>query len=208
MKTRHCVLFVLALAAGCAGKYDYVRPTSDGRADNVKIVDRPRDAVWSATVPALGAQYFVINSLDKSSGLINLSFSGDPEANVDCGRITTYVKNLRGERTYEFPGARAAQVYEYMAPDGGALYSINRRMGLEGRVNLILEELGPNQTRATVTVRYVVSKNIDSVNTEGRRNHLQEAISFNTGASAAFPTGKTECVGLGKIERDVLGLVQ
>ena len=83
---------------GCAGKLDYVRPiVQPGASSNSKVIDKPRDAVWNASVPALGRQFFVINNLDKSSGLINVSYSGDPEKYVDCGQVSSYVKNLQGE---------------------------------------------------------------------------------------------------------------
>ena len=108
-------LVALLFLAGCAGKLDYVRPsTAPGSANNTKIIDKPREAVWNSSVPELGKQFFVINNLDKSSGLINVSYNGDPEKYIDCGRVTSYVKNARGERTYDFPASKANQQYEVM----------------------------------------------------------------------------------------------
>ena len=70
------LLVAVSLVAGCAGKLDYVRPTTPAAAStNYKIIDKPREAVWNASVPELGKQFFVINNLDKSSGLINISYS-------------------------------------------------------------------------------------------------------------------------------------
>ena len=108
---RHLVIAALSLCvAACAGKVDYIRPTASvSPSFNVKTVERSRDAVWNASVPELGKQFFVINNLDKSSGLMNISYTGDPERYIDCGRITSYVKNARGERTYDFAGAKAQQ---------------------------------------------------------------------------------------------------
>ena len=80
---------ILLSVAACAGKIDYVRPTSQlAPAANVKTIDRPREAVWNTSVPELSKQFFVINNLDKSSGLMNISYTGDPERYIDCGRIT------------------------------------------------------------------------------------------------------------------------
>ncbi|UUZ73433.1 hypothetical protein LP415_09480 [Polaromonas sp. P1(28)-8] len=99
-------LLGITFLAGCAGKVDYIRPTTKATpGSNVKILNRPREAVWTAAVPELGKRFFVINNLDKASGLINISYSGDPEKYIDCGRITSFVKNAKGERTYEFPGS-------------------------------------------------------------------------------------------------------
>jgi len=151
-------LFVLGLAVfivGCAGKVDYIPPSTIPRADNSKIINKPREVVWNVAVPALGKQFFVINNLDKSSGLMNLSYSGDPENYIDCGRVISYVKNVRGERTYDFPGAKAEQTYEVMRqPD---LFVVRRKMSLEGRINLVFEDAGPDQTKVSVNTRYVVT---------------------------------------------------
>jgi hypothetical protein len=114
---------VVAVLAGCAGKVDYIRPTMHTTpGQNTKLIQKPRDAVWAASVPALSKQFFVINNLDKSSGLINISYSGDPEKYIDCGRITSFVKNAQGERTYDFAGAKAQQNYEIMNPGVGLFF--------------------------------------------------------------------------------------
>ena len=138
-------LLAIVFLSACAGKVDYVRPSAKADASaNVKVIDKPREAIWNASVPALSKQFFVINNLDKSSGLINVSYNGDPEKYIDCGRITSFVKNARGERTYDFAGASAQQAYEVMNPQG--LFAINRTMTLDGRVNLVFEELTPTRS--------------------------------------------------------------
>lgn len=199
--------------AACAGKVDYIRPTAPvAPTSNVKLVERPRDAVWNASVPELGKQFFVINNLDKSSGLINISYTGDPERYIDCGRITSYVKNAQGERTYDFAGAKAQQSYEIMNPSVG-LFLIDRRMNLEGRVNLIFEEAGPNTTRVTANTRYVATRTQIIRNVA---NNLPQTythtISFNAGSSAFFPANAQgqlpECVSTGALEREILSAIK
>jgi len=112
MRQSAVVLLMLSLAA-CSGKVEYVRPSSYASApSNFKTIQRSRDSVWNASVPEIGKQFFVINNLDKSSGLMNISYTGDPERFVDCGRIKSFVSNARGERTYNFPASKAQQTYE------------------------------------------------------------------------------------------------
>ena len=201
----------VATLMGCAGETSYVRPVASATAANIKSVDRPREAVWNSSVPELGKQFFVINNLDKSSGLINISYTGDPEKYVDCGQITSYVKNARGERTYEFPGARAQQNYEIM--ESGNLFEVQRRMSLEGRVNLIFEEVGPAQTRVTANTRYVLTKlaTVRNIASEYPQN-FTETIAFNSSGSASFaPNAKgdaTQCVSTGQMESDVLSAIR
>ena len=200
------------LLAGCAGKVTYVRPSvTPLQGQNSKIIDKPREAVWNATVPELGKQFFVINNLDKSSGLINVSYSGDPEKYIDCGRINSYVKNARGERTYDFAGAKAQQNYEIMDPSG--LLFIDRRMALEGRVNLVFEEVTPNQTRVTANTRYIVNRQRTVRNAVNNfPQTLNDSLTLNYGGTAAFPSDQngntSECSAPGYLEREVLGAVR
>lgn len=205
-------VLLTAVLAACAGKIDYIRPSTQVTPGaNVKVVERPRDVVWNATVPELGKQYFVINNLDKSSGLINVSYSGDPERYIDCGRITSYVKNARGERTYDFAASKAQQTYEIMNP-GVGLFFLDRRMSLEGRVNLIFEEVGPNTTRVTANTRYIVTRSQEMRNVQGASRNFSDSISFNSGSGASFPANadgqSAECVPTGALEREVLSAVR
>lgn len=203
------VLVAGAIAlGGCAGKVDYVKPTAKPSAGaNSKTINRSRDAVWNSSVPELGKQFFVINNLDKASGLMNISYSGSPEKYIDCGVITSYVKNVRGERTYTFPGASPQQNYEVMTKE--ALLVVDRRMALEGRVNLIFEEIGANQTKVTANTRYVITKTAAVHNVQGHLlNRQTDTISFNSGGTAAFPGQSSECTSTGTLEADILSAVR
>jgi len=218
-------LAIAALAAGCAGKYDYVRPTIvPSSPENVKVIGKPRDAVLSTSLPKLSRRFRVIDTLDQSSGVINVNYNGNPEKYIDCGRITSYVMDVRGERTYDFPASRAWQSYEAMLPSTGLL-KINRRMSLEGRVNLVFEDLGPNRTRVTVNTRYVVQLQINGRNANSTSpptlldttasnpvGSSSFTISFNSGGSSSFPPlsdGRAvECVATGALEQEILSFIR
>lgn len=207
------IAIVASVLAGCAGKVDYIRPSTQmTHGQNIKLIQKPRDAVWAASVPALSRQFFIINNLDKSSGLINLSYSGDPEKYIDCGRITSFVKNAQGERTYDFAGAKAQQNYEIMDPSVG-LFFLDRRMSLEGRVNLVFEEVDANTTRVTANTRYVVTRTqVVRQAGGGFPQNSNDTISFNSGARAPFPANQrgefAECAARGVLEQEVLSAVQ
>ena len=211
--------FIVAAVVGlcltaCAGKVDYLRPTSQAAPSaNAKVVGKPLAAVWTASVPQLGKHFFVINNIDKSSGLINVSYNGDPEQFIDCGRIKSYVKNVKGQRTYDFAGAKGYQSYEVMDPAVGWLF-IERKMSLEGRVNLVFEEVSPHQTRITANTRYVVQRVYTDRNAAGSNipQSRTDSISFNSGGRASFPPAPdgraVECVAKGALEREILAAVR
>lgn len=210
MKTLIIALAAMLLTA-CAGKIDYIRPTATvAPGSNTKVIDKPREVVWSTAVPELGKRFFVINNLDKSSGLINISYTGDPEKYVDCGRIISFVKNARGERTYNFAGSSAQQSYEIL--ESGGLFFIDRRMSLEGRVNLIFEEVSANQTRITANTRYVVQR-VRAIRAAANNasQTLTDSISFNSGSSANFAGQESQaaqCAATGNLEQEILNALR
>ena len=207
------MVVLTAFLAGCAGKVDYIRPDQVKAAENTKVVERNRDAVWAAAIPELSKQFYVINNLDKPSGLINISYSGSPEKYMDCGRVSSYVKNARGERTYNFAAASPMQSYETMT--NGNLFFYERTMALDGRINLIFEEIGPNQTRITANTKYVVTKAIVARNAANNiPQSISDTISFNTKGRATFPSrgnttvAATECVSTGYLEQEILSAIK
>jgi hypothetical protein len=204
------VLLPVLLLAGCAAKqdYNYVRPTTPTAPSNWKVIEKLRDTVWNGTVPALGRQSFVINNMGKASGLINLTYTGDPKRYIDCGQVSAYATNAGEERTYEFPGAAPSKTYELRLPQG--LFRVDRKMALEARMNLVFEELTPTSTRVTATTRYMVTRTMHVTDANNKSNTYTDTISFSSGAGASFPAHKdgraTECVPTGLFETEVLSL--
>ena len=132
-------IVVLGLLAACSGKEEYVPPVTSSIPANSRVIDLPKDQVWASLIPKMSATFFVINTIDKASGLISVSYSGDPMTYIDCGSVHVTVTNARGERHYDFPAASAENRYEEMP--SGVLLFVDRRMALEGRVNVIVEEV-------------------------------------------------------------------
>ena len=106
----------------------------------------------------------------------------------------------------------AMVVYEVINNYG--LFFIERKMDLEGRVNLIFEEVSPTSTRITANTKYVVSLSIIARSAANNIPHSDGAsISFNSGVahhSRPPPDGSraTECVLTGRLERDILSSIR
>lgn len=221
MEMKHLLFIFLFLVflSGCAGQFTYTPPGSPAPGSNSIILNESKDVIWTKMIPKLGERFFTINNLDKSSGLVNITYKGDPEAYVDCGRTESRVKNVRGERTYDFPVSRANQEFEAFI--GSELFVVTRKMVLEGRMNLIFEEMGENKTKISAKAQYVltntqtnrqISALIDT-NEKGTMDadieEVTEAINFNSNGSASFRTiPNAKCQPTGKFEKDVLSLVQ
>jgi hypothetical protein len=210
MEQRVGVAVLALFLGGClTGNFQYTAPQSVPVASNARVVNQSVDDVWKTLIPALGSRFFVINNLDKSSGLVNVSYSGNPEQYIDCGHIDAWVDNVRGKRSYNFAAASPMQTYEVKS--GTGLYVIERRMNLDGRINIILEALDVDRTRVTANTRYVVTRQM-----QGRRIDLaipystSDTINFGSGQAADFPdrgSGAVRCEATGRLETAILDLL-
>jgi hypothetical protein len=195
------ILLGFVLLAGCAGRFEYVRPAHLDAPENSLTVEQSKAEVWAQIIQALDDRFFTIDCLDKDSGTIVLTYVGDPERYIDCGSITSYVKNLGGERTYSFPAAAGATEYELMQWDG--LLFITRQMILEGRLNVTIAETDATRTRVSVHARYAVTRTLTVRDTQGGSRITSNTILFNSGQEGAFP-GTGTCRPTGLLEKEVL----
>lgn len=211
MKIVYASFLSLSLITGCAGKLDYTPPSTQYKYNNEIILQSSFDESWKKSIPILGKNFFVINNIDKDSGIINISYSGSPEKYIDCGVIKSYVKNARGEREYIVQGNMETSHYEVM--NEGLLYSIQREMSLEGRINLIFEEIDSANTKVTANTKYIVERSL-TVSQAGQNFSRQnkDTISFNSGQSGSFPAANdgraASCSATGTLEEELLNLLQ
>ncbi len=192
------ILFLLGVVGCASGQVDYTAPVVPVPPPNSAVLDVSLDTAWGQIIPRLGKSFFVINTLDRPN-LINISYSGDPEAYVDCGMLRSTVQEAGKEpQHYEFPAAQAHSVYEVVVDKH--VYGVTRTMDLEGRINIVLEAAGRGRTILTVNTRYVLSK----THRFSDGSSLNESLSFNTGGNDRFPEGQTRCYANGALEAEVL----
>lgn len=202
------LMFSSLLISACAsGSFNYQKPIENTEKKRTVVVNASKDELWKKLIPALGSTFFVINNLDKASGLINVSYSGDPTKYVDCGVITSEVKNLRGRRVYRFAGATPYQRYEIL--QRGYLYGFERTMKLMGRANILVVPVDSGRTSVAVNVKYVVTKRNIARNAYGHIiiNHIQ-TIDFQSGSCDSFPGQPTVCCPKYTFEERIMELVR
>jgi hypothetical protein len=191
---------------GCVGgRYVYTPPMTQAKISNSVTVDEPKEQIWKRAIVALSSSFYVINNLDKESGLINLSYSGNPEKCIDCGEIDSYVKNLAGERRYKFPASTEYKEYELM--QGTTLYGFKRKMDLEGRINIVIQEISETQSLVSVNIKYIVTKNNLIYDMQGRSENSSETITFNTNGHETFNQSKTVCYATTYLEKEIFEIL-
>lgn len=194
-------LLGLVLFAGCAGRFDYVRPASVETPPHVLIVTKSREEVWRQVSRSLVKDRFLLDGIDREAGVVTLTYAGDPEPYVDCGYITSYVTNVRGERTYRFAAATASTEYEIMT--GTEILSIVRRLTLDARIAVTMTAVDTTATRISATTRYTLVRTMLVHDAKRRSRTISDFISFDTGQEATFP-GAVACRASGMLETDVL----
>jgi hypothetical protein len=141
-----------------------------------------------------------------------LSYSGDPEKYVDCGHVAINIKEGIGTTTYQFPASRRS--VQFQLARGFSTSVVNRQMSLEGRINILFEELDKNETGVKVVVRYMVTRTGTQTVTDHLNNRTSTlplpplSFSFNTGGSDSAK-GETNltCRATGEMERALIALL-
>lgn len=208
---KNFILLICLFLGGCvSGSFEYTPPNQLSKINNSKIIINNKDVVWKNTISNLGASFFVINNIDKSSGFINLSFSGNPEKYIDCGHVKSIVDNLSGKRVYDFSASSENKKYESYI--NGQLYAFDRGVSLEGRINIIIQEISNNETLATVNTKYIVNRDFNIFDVTGKKiESSRQSISFNTNNSDTFKSEDnkgTTCISSGLLEREILNLIE
>ncbi|SAK99908.1 hypothetical protein AWB78_05851 [Caballeronia calidae] len=204
-------LSIVMAVSGCASStFSYTLPSGQRTITTTKTIDKPREAVWASAVPSLGKDFFVINNIDKASGLINVSYSGDPHQFIDCGRVAASFTNARGTQNYNFDGSIKDALYTQFASPN--MINIIRQMNLDGRINIIFESPTPDTTTVTVNARYVVERRIQARAPNGAADARRDEIAFSSNGRGDFPplgnAVPTACLPTGKLEQDVLNLIK
>jgi len=200
------VAFLLLGLSACAGKLEYTPPIGNGNVVTQISVDKSKTELWDSVIASLSKDFFVINNIEKDSGFINVSYSGAPSSFIDCGEISSYVKNAAGERTYRFGGEKENQIYELMT-DG--LYFIDRNMKLEGRINLVVREDSASASTLTANVLYTVTRTVRIRSAAGGQGAFSDSVTFNSKGVGMFPSPSSgreglRCVPTGALERRLL----
>lgn len=148
-----CSMIILT---GCAtSSMDYA-PPPDYSVKNQKIINEPFDSTWKKFLQSISGTFFVINNIEKDSGIINVSFSAaKPSDYVDCGVVTRTYWGTEGSPKYVFNYADS-QTYLFTSPEH-LKFVASRQGKLDGRVNILFTPENSLSTKMTVNAIYTVS---------------------------------------------------
>jgi hypothetical protein len=200
------LLIVLTMFGfGCAnGKISYYAAQGIKNNDNSIFLKESKDKVWMKLIDGISESFFVINYIEKDSGLINISYSHDPCRFISCGTLNSSVSNAQGKRKYKF--SACIEYKEYEEFNNGKLFITRRWITLDSRASIIVQKRNYG-TLVKVNVRYVVIKNAKIYDPSYRfiRTELSSII-FNRNGGESFPNGM-KCYANGQFEKMILDMV-
>ena len=206
------IIVFASLASACADKHSYNPPLNTTLPTTERTIGVAYDALWEKIISNAGKKFFVVNNIDKPSGFINISYSGDPRQFVDCGTFET--RSSSGELKTSSPLARKSSTSRVnLLGDGDyfgdKLIFINE-LSVDGRANIIVKRLTPTSTNVAVAVKYVVQRRVKSFNNNKYINSDNTyTTDFVSGGTGYFSdNGNIFCVSTGEFEAKLLSLLE
>ena len=155
MKRR--ILLVVALilvTTGCVTSSFNYTPPAITEVDNQIAIGDPFNEVWDRLVKNLASDFFVINDIEKNSGIIDVSFSSNtPTEFVSCGVSVRKFTNKWGTQVYEYDPASSKQ---YTLGNILSVRDVVRDTRLDGRTNIYVAPSNEGGTTVSVNTKYVV----------------------------------------------------
>jgi hypothetical protein len=193
---------------------------------NEKTINLKFDEVWGDLVGDFSKTSYVINNIDKQSGLINVSFRFTKGISnyVDCGTSNRQFSLGKIQQNINFKTADGISYFRNAEQQQREPNTIYYEMFviplLEGKANILVVPSGEG-TKVSVNARYTWSmrgeydtymymplyKSHNIMNPPGRRQvtSMLPEVSFNT--SQFGEEGGLKCASTGKFETDILGLL-
>lgn len=141
---------------------------------------------------------------DSGKQRIKLSLSADPARYVDCGEVVIPASD--GHAAQRFPAAQAS--HQYLLPIKGRLYGVTRKLQLQAQAEIQLESATAGKTSATVRVDYRLKRSQKAVAEGLAPVESSDELSFRSGENVTFPNAPTRCTANGKLEAELLDLLQ
>ena len=116
----------------------YIAPEKTEYSKTIKF-NNSKDEVWNALIDYASESFFSINTYEKDSGLMTLSFTSNPERFVNCGN---WIVNGTDNNYVEFMRLRQGT-----------------NVNLNGVLNLRVAERDTGVTSLTANARYIITIN-------------------------------------------------
>ena len=152
MRLSICCAAAVLLSA-CASQTVVTSDPGRHTVETEKSVNKGFDEAWMELVSGLSKSFFVINNIEKASGIINVSFSSDePSEFIDCGTAHGTISGAPFTYSIASPGKNPSVYQQGIYTFAG---SSLRDTDVQGRVNIFMQKVSEDTTTVTVNAKYV-----------------------------------------------------
>ncbi len=211
-KMKFLLTIVLGLIlSSCASHNIKYSPPTNKQGVTTKTTQTSFKKTWEQLVEGLAGQNFVIDSVNKDSGLIVASKKLNPPSSfADCGNWNGYFKNQRVDEKYDFKGADSAT---YVVKSGDYYTRVNRTANLNSKSNIFVKIIDQSKTSITVNSQFNLKFDINTstyIYPQGdvynKDTLVTEWASLDRGQ--VDKGGQTQCVSNYNIESSILNLAK
>lgn len=197
-----------ALSA-CASHSLKYQPPMDNQASTSKVANKSFQKTWEQLVEGLAQNNFVIDSVNKDSGLIVASKKLNPPSSfADCGKWAGHFKNARVDEKYNFEGADSAN---YVSKMGEVFTAVSRTNTLGSTSNIFVKKVEENKTSISVNSQFSLKMDLNMKSyvypkgdVYGQDTANVEWTSQDRGR--VDKAGQTQCVSKFTLEGSILDL--
>jgi len=195
------VMMVMVSLVGCSTLH-YKTPTGNPEGYDKKIViDKSKSEVWDALLIGLSDKFFAVNNIEKDSGFVNVSFySNNACAYVNCGYYEKWENDSKNIMN-------VCDCDPKMKFYSGMWRFDTCSTTIEGRINILVQELGNDKSSLSVNIRNIVIHRANLWNTwDGRYRYINDTVVFD---SKQVGHGQSiSCYSTGSLEDEILGIIQ
>lgn len=208
------MVWCCSVIIGCSSKINSIcSQPNEYPESTTRIFDAPYDKVWKAAVDSIGKSFFVLENIEKDSGIMSLSFSSkNPSDFIDCG--TTFESGKLHGKDYSLTYDNTdTQLIKWITINDIPIQG-NRTLNLNGKSNIIINKISSNKTSVSINTRYVVSLNYVyslpyqvGFNTFYKEHAVNYEMVFTGSEKGIFKRGMT-CVSKKTLEKNILDNIE
>ena len=136
---------LITIFSGCAARHTYTPPDARSARQGVDevVIKSPFDQAWLDLISHLADSFFAIDTYEKESGLLTLSWSASAESAheyIDCGHIDEHYPLDTGDHGWEGPFA--------------VWYARSKGVDLSSRMNIFVRPVDESTTSVKVRALY------------------------------------------------------
>ncbi len=212
MKNLTYVFISFFLLSGCASKLTVTsEPPKTYDLENSRVYEATYDDVWKTVVDVIGTSFYVIENVEKDSGILGISFSAkNPQEVIDCGVVKDNGTIAGKKHNATFPGA-ISQITRVMVLPNGIPVQALRTLTLQGKSNILVKKLSSTQTEVTINTKYMAELNYSGTeyvvvgfNSVPRPFSFSQDFDFTTNETGTNGTNGLTCKSKLTLENGIL----